>query len=93
MIGLTLVEKPFETYLVIRDADGDRELNGTECRELIKAAARIEALEAALREVIVTMRHAHIFIISREQMHPTGVKLYDELLDKLAVLAHAERLL
>ena len=36
-----------------------------------------------LEEIIVTMRHARIFITSREKMHPTGVQLYDELLEKL----------
>ena len=51
-----------------------------------EAAARVEQLEAALRETIVTMRHAHVFITSREKMHPTGVELYDELLTKLDAL-------
>ncbi len=37
-----------------------------------------------IRETIITMRHARIFIMSREKMHPTGVQLYDELLAKLA---------
>lgn len=36
-----------------------------------------------LKEVIETMRHARVFIISREKMHPTGIQLYDELLAKL----------
>jgi hypothetical protein len=39
--------------------------------------------EALLDDVIVTMRHARIFITSREKMHPTGIELYDELLEKL----------
>ena len=37
-----------------------------------------------LQEILVTMKHARIFITSREKMHPTGVELYDELLEKLA---------
>jgi Flp pilus assembly CpaF family ATPase len=46
-----------------------------------------------LQEIIVTMRHARVFITSREKMHPTGVQLYDELLTKLetrvgAVVGH-----
>ena len=49
--GLTIVEKPFETYLVVRDVDGDRELTAADCRELMEAAKRIEALEAALRQI------------------------------------------
>lgn len=36
-----------------------------------------------LQDVIVTMRHARVFITSREKMHPTGIQLYDELLAKL----------
>lgn len=36
-----------------------------------------------LKDVIETMRHARVFITSREKMHPTGVQLYDELLAKL----------
>jgi hypothetical protein len=39
--------------------------------------------ENILADVIITMRHAHVFITSREKMHPTGVKLYQELLEKL----------
>jgi hypothetical protein len=33
-----------------------------------------------MQEILVTMRHARIFIASREKMHPTGIQLYDELL-------------
>lgn len=36
-----------------------------------------------LADVIVTMKHARVFISSREKMHPTGIELYDELLEKL----------
>jgi hypothetical protein len=36
-----------------------------------------------LRDVAVTMRHARIFITSREKMHPTGIELYDQLLDEI----------
>ena len=39
--------------------------------------------ENILADVIMTMRHARIFITSREKMHPTGIELYDELLGKL----------
>jgi hypothetical protein len=45
--------------------------------------AKYLPVENILADIIVTMRHARIFIISREKMHPAGVKLYDELLDKL----------
>jgi hypothetical protein len=32
-----------------------------------------------LHEALVTLRHARVFITSREKMHPTGVELYDRL--------------
>lgn len=32
-----------------------------------------------LHESLVTLRHARVFITSREKMHPTGVELYDQL--------------
>lgn len=41
--------------------------------------------EDILQDITVTMRHARVFITSREKMHPTGVKLYDELLAKLVL--------
>lgn len=47
--------------------------------------------EALLDEVIVTMRHARIFITSREKMHPTGIELYDELLEKLTARSVVSR--
>lgn len=39
--------------------------------------------ENILADIITTMCHARIFIASREKMHPTGIQLYDELLEKL----------
>jgi hypothetical protein len=40
--------------------------------------------ENILQDILVTMKHARVFITSREKMHPTGVQLYDELLEKLS---------
>lgn len=37
IVGLTLVTKPLETYLVVREWDGDRELNPAECEKLLGA--------------------------------------------------------
>ena len=34
-------------------------------------------------EIIVTMGHARLFINTREKMHPTGINLYDNLLERL----------
>lgn len=33
-----------------------------------------------LLNLIDTLKHARIFIISKNKMHPTGVELYDELI-------------
>jgi hypothetical protein len=32
-----------------------------------------------LHESLVTLRHARVFVTSREKMHPAGVELYDRL--------------
>lgn len=32
-----------------------------------------------LLECLVTLRHASIFVRTREKMHPTGLELYDQL--------------
>jgi hypothetical protein len=32
-----------------------------------------------LLECLVTLRHARVFIGSRERMHPTGIELYEKL--------------
>jgi hypothetical protein len=45
--------------------------------------AKYLSADNILQDIIVTMRHARAFITSREKMHPTGVQLYDELLEKL----------
>lgn len=44
-----------------------------------------------MNDIITTMRHARVFIVSRHKMHPTGVQLYDELLEKLEHNALADR--
>jgi hypothetical protein len=33
-----------------------------------------------LLECLVTLRHAAVFVRTRQKMHPTGVELYDQLL-------------
>lgn len=40
-------------------------------------------IEELLRETLTTMRHARVFISTREKMHPTGIDLYDQLLSKI----------
>lgn len=37
-------------------------------------------------EIWCTLNHARIFIVSREKMHPDGVKLYDELRAKIEAI-------
>lgn len=38
-----------------------------------------------LAEALVTLRHARVFVTSREKMHPTGVNLYDQLMADIEV--------
>jgi len=40
-------------------------------------------MRETLDYVLVTMRHARLFIRTRERMHPTGIDLWDELVKKL----------
>ena len=34
-------------------------------------------------EILTTLKHARVFITTREKMHKTGVELYDKLIEKL----------
>lgn len=45
----------------------------------------VSVLPELLWEVLVTLRHARIFICTREKIHPTGtdIELYDELIAKI----------
>lgn len=45
--------------------------------------AKYLPVDDIIAEIVVTMKHARMFISSREKMHPTGIELYDELLEKL----------
>jgi hypothetical protein len=38
---------------------------------------------ALLREALITMNHARVFISTREKMHPIGVGLYDDLVEQI----------
>lgn len=40
----------------------------------------------SLDDIIITLKHAHVFITSREKMHPEGVRQYEALLEKLSGL-------
>jgi hypothetical protein len=56
--------------------------------EITTEAATLRLL---INEAITTMSHAEIFIESREKMHPTGVKLWGDLLDRMAVAVEPEQ--
>lgn len=45
--------------------------------------------QALLREALVDLRHARKFITTREKMHPTGIGLYDELVEKIEAVLPA----
>jgi len=47
----------------------------------------IEIPEKLFEDIMVTMRHARVFITSREKMHFTGVRLLDELVSSLEEIA------
>jgi hypothetical protein len=42
-------------------------------------AVSVQQYKDLLLECLVTLRHARVFIRSREKMHPTGQELYDGL--------------
>lgn len=39
--------------------------------------------QTLVEDAVVTLNHARVFITSRQKMHPDGVKLYDELIERL----------
>jgi hypothetical protein len=55
------------------------------CARADASAGLIEAAE--INYILTTLKHARVFITSREKMHPTGVELYDELIEKLRARA------
>lgn len=69
---------------------GDKHHYFEEC-DCSKAAdaihAALDAQQDGVREVLdealVTLSHARLFVTSPQKMHPDGVKLYDELIDRL----------
>ena len=38
---------------------------------------------ALLRDALVTLNHARVFISTREKMHPVGIGLYDDLVRQI----------
>jgi hypothetical protein len=36
-----------------------------------------------LAEALTTLKHARVFISTREKMHPTGIELYDDLIRRM----------
>lgn len=41
-----------------------------------------------LEQALITLRHARVFITSREKMHPIGVELFDALIAKIEADPH-----
>ncbi len=58
----------------------------TELKNCSSFPNNIIVSKRVIGEVITTMKHARIFIASRQKMHPTGVKLYAELIKNLGEL-------
>lgn len=67
----------------------------SEREDLLKRVTELATENAILRllinEAIITMSHAEIFIESREKMHPTGVNLWGDLLDRMAIAIEPEQ--
>lgn len=40
----------------------------------------VQKYREILLECLVTLRHANVFVRTRERMHPTGLELYDQLI-------------
>ena len=55
--------------------------------EMLQQVSRLSFENGRMRfligEAITSMSHADIFLESREMMHPTGVQLWGELIDRL----------
>jgi hypothetical protein len=49
--GLMVIKKPLETYLIVRESDGDRELTPVECEKLFAAATEVGPLHEALAKL------------------------------------------
>ena len=43
----------------------------------------VDAKMKLLEEALITLKHAHVFICTREKMHPDGIKLYQELISQI----------
>jgi hypothetical protein len=43
----------------------------------------VNAKMKLLAEALVTLKHARVFICTREKMHPTGIELYDDLVKRI----------
>jgi hypothetical protein len=48
-----------------------------------KYQSATKPLDDLFQEILVTLKHARIFICTREKMHPEGIRQYDALIDRL----------
>jgi hypothetical protein len=62
-----------------------------EAEEIRRDASQFKSHSDLLREALVTLRHARVFIGSRERMHPTGISLYDDLVGQIEKALMTER--
>lgn len=44
---------------------------------------KVQRYQDLLLESLVTLRHASVFVRTREKMHATGIELYDQLVKDL----------
>lgn len=56
--------------------------------EMDHEAKYLPATIISLEDVLTTLKHARVFIASREKMHPIGIELYDELTKRIEDAIH-----
>lgn len=55
----------------------------TQLQQITRLAFENGRMRYLIGEAITAMSHAEVFITSREKMHPTGVQLWGELIERL----------
>ena len=66
-----------------RDCECDMNIEDEMLKQISRLAFENGRMRFLIGEAITSMSHAEIFLESREKMHPTGVQLWGELIDRL----------
>ena len=73
--GLVIVRKPMETYLCVREADGDRELNADECEKLYDLALSRAGGGLEAKELVKSLRDWQVFIHGHDWDNTSAILL------------------